>query len=262
MSAKAARSAKAIAQNIQHPDSYIARVLRELNMPQDAFNPVGEWSHTYIDGSSFFALGRVQGTLKIKRDMNGALHIVNSRPTVDRGYRFFTIARLESLSDELSTPRSWEVHSKIAADIDAPAYLNTGLHKRFKVENGLLSIASGAHRQTLTLKGRYTCKHALLDAVQRLPGADVPALKFTMLDEYDQPCPDQRLRLRCKTKATFKNGTGEVYVFDQIGFATVPATFCVDSSGRLLAYVAGMQSLILYSENGIKTGYADVDIVE
>ena len=76
-----------------------------------------------------------------------------------------------------------------------------------------------------------------------------------MIDEYDQICPEQKLRFREKTKAIVKNGSIDVFLYDHIGIATVPGTFCVDSFGRLLIYVAGIQALILSSENNFKTGY-------
>jgi len=232
----------------------IARTLRSLGIPQGPFDPDGDYTHTYVDGTAF-SRRHVAGEVTIRREAGGRLHVEAYRRTPDRTHSYYTIADLMCRADELSTPDSWEVESKIAEKAAGPAYLSSGLKKRAEVKNGVLELREGKSRHTLALAGRYTCKLCLLDAVQRLPRLGTKEVQFTLIDEYDQICPRQTLRLRGKTKAAVRGGEVEVYLYDHIGIATVPGTYCVDASGRLLVYVAGMQALILSGENGHKAGY-------
>ena len=248
------RPLPAIAQDLADPDSMIARTLRSLKIPRGPFDPDGSYTHTYADGTAF-SRRHVAGEVTIRREAGGRLHIEAYRRTPDRTHSYYTIADLTCRDDELSTPDSWEVESKIAEKADGPAYLNSGLKKRAEVENGVLDLLEGKSRHTFKLPGRYTCKLCLLDAVQRLPKLGTKEVHFTLIDEYDQICPEQTLRLRGKTEAAVKGGVVDVYLYDHIGTATVPGTYCVDASGRLLVYVAGIQALILSGENGDKTGY-------
>ncbi len=244
----------AIIQDLANPGSMIARTLKLLKVPENPFDPNGEYTHTYVDSSPFIKKN-VAGEVTICRQPKGKLHIESYRNTTDATHKYFTIADLKCRNDELSTPSHWKIESKISDNINCPAYLNSGLKKRAKVKNGVLELVEGKSKHSFKLPGKYTCKLCLLDAVQRLPKLGTKEVHFTLIDEYDQICPEQTLRFREKSKAVVKNGSIEVFLYDHIGTATVPGTYCVDSSGRLLIYAAGIQALILSDENNFKTGY-------
>jgi len=248
------KSVTAIAQDLADPESMIAKTLKLLKVPKGPFDPNGEYTHTYVDGTPF-SRGHVAGEVTIRRKSGGRLHIEGYRKTPDKSHNYYTIADLKCRNDELSTPSSWEVESKIAEKANGPAYLNSGLKKRAQVKKGVLKLEEGRSRHSFKLPGRYTCKLCLLDAVQRLPKLGTKEVHFTLIDEYDQICPNQSLRIREKAKAFVKGDSVDVYLYDHIGTATVPGTYCVDASGRLLVYVAGIQNLILTKENDHKTGY-------
>ena len=248
------KSVTAIAQDLTNSESMIAKTLKLLKIPKAPFNPNGEYTHTYADGSPF-SRHHVAGEVTLQREKNRLLHIESYRKTPDNTHNYYTIADLKCRNDDLSTPVSWMVESKIAEKPSGQPYLNSGLIINGKVENGVMKLVKGKSKHSFNLPGKYTCKLCLLDAVQRLPKLGMKEIHFTMIDEYDQLCPNQILRFREKSKAIVKNGTVDVYLYDHIGTATVPGTYYVDSSGRLLAYVAGIQSLILTKENDLKTGY-------
>lgn len=243
-----------IAQDLADPESMIAQTLKLLKIPKAPFDPNGKYTHIYVDGSPF-SRRHVAGEVTIRREVGGRLHIESYRKTPDNTHNYYTIADLKCRNDELSTPVSWMVESKIAEKASGPAYMNSGLKIQGKVEKGVMKLVIGNSKHSFKLPGRYTCKLCLLDAVQQLPKLGMKEILFTMIDEYDQICPNQTLRFREKTKALVKGGDVDVYLYDHIGTATVPGTYCVDASGRLLVYVAGIQSLILSNENDHKTNY-------
>ncbi len=243
-----------IAQDLADPESMIAQTLKFLKIPKAPFDPNGKYTHIYVDGSPF-SRGHVAGEVTLQREKGGKIHIESYRKTPDSTHNYYTIADLKCRDDELSTPVSWLVESKIAEKPSGPAYMHSGLKINGKVENGVMKLVKGKSKHSFKLPGRYTCKLCLLDAVQRLPKLGMKEIHFTMIDEYDQICPNQTLRFREKSKALVKGGNVDVYLYDHVGTATVPGTYCVDASGRLLVYVAGIQSLILTKENDYKTGY-------
>lgn len=240
-------------QDLSDPASVVSRVFKHLRPPEGAFDPDGSWSHEYRDGSSYH-LKSVMGGLKIQRRPGGELQIENYRQCPDQ-YRSYTIATLQCRNDELSTPTAWDVESKVAKSTAAPAYLNSGLSKRAVVEDGRLTLQTGKNRRSHELNGKYTCKWCLLDAVQRLPRLGMPRVAFTLLDEYDELCPNQVLSLQGQGKARTKTGEIEVIAFRHTGSAMVPGVFYVDVNGRLLVYLAGMQLLVLTSADGKPTEY-------
>jgi len=240
-------------QDLSDPASLISQAFKQLRPPEGAFDPDGSWSHEYRDGSSHH-LKSVQGGLKIQRRPGGKLHIENYRQCREQ-YRSYTIATLQCRSDELSTPTAWDVESKVARSAAAPAYLNSGLSKRAVVEGGTLALQTGKDRRSHELNGKYTCKWCLLDAVQRLPRLGTSRVEFTLLDEYDELCPNQVLSLQGQGKARTKAGEIEVTAYQHTGNATVPGVFYVDANGRLLVYLAGMQLLVLTNADGKPTEY-------
>ncbi len=157
-----------IAQDLADPESMIAKTLKRLKVPREPFDPDGEYTHTYADGSPF-SPKHVAGEVTIRREKRGRLYIESYRRTQDKSYNYYTIANLKCRNDELSTPVSWQVESKIAEKANGPAYLSSGLKKRLEVKKGVLGLEEGKSRHYFKLPGRNTCKLSHLDAVQRLP---------------------------------------------------------------------------------------------
>ena len=240
-------------QDLREPTSLISRAFKRLTPPSAPFDPNAAWSHTYADISPrhFAAL---QGTVAVAHQPGGRLHIESYR-RCPNDYRYVTIADLQCRTDELSTPNAWEVESKVAKAAHAPAYLNTGLRKRGRVENGTLTLHEGRTRRRVELAGRYTCKWCLLAAVQRLPGLGTTEVPFTLIDEYDALCHGQVIRFRGTAKAQTKGGALTVAMYQHTGAATVPGVFYVSPNGRLLFYLGGMELLALTQVDGKKGGF-------
>lgn len=242
-----------ILQDLADPASLIGKAFRLLAPPVDPFDPDGAWIHAYHDISSH-NLKQLQGELTLQRRAGGQLRIESFRICPDR-YRFYTIADLQCGNDPLSTPSVWTVETKIAKTATDAPYLNSGLAKQASVKDGVLKIITGGASRTARLPGNYTCKWCLLDAVGRMAKHGTREISFTLLDEYDEPCPDQAITLRGKETAETRTGTIEVISYQHTGTGTMPGVFYLDREGRVLFYLAGMQMLALAAANGRETGY-------
>ena len=81
----------------------ITRTLKLLKIPDKSFNPNGEYTHIYADGTPFLHK-HLAGKVTIRRKPKGLLHIESYRNTMDATHKYFTIAYLKCRNDELSTP--------------------------------------------------------------------------------------------------------------------------------------------------------------
>jgi len=242
-----------VLQDLADPASFISKAFMLLAPPVSPFDPAGDWSHVYHDISSH-GLKKLQGELTLQHRAGGQLRIESFRLCPD-SYRFYTIADLQCGNDPLSTPSVWSVKTKIAKTAKDSPYLNSGLVKQASVKDEVLRIKTGGASRTLKLPGNYTCKGCLLDAVGRIAKQGIKEILFTMLDEYDEPCPGQIIAFRGKSPAKTRNGTIEVTCYQHTGTGTIPGVYCIDEAGRVLFYLAGMQMLALATANGKETGY-------
>lgn len=240
-------------QDLSASASLISQAFARLTPPSAAFDPDGDWTHVYHDISSF-GLKHLQGELTVRHKSGGQLMIENHR-NCPNSYRSYTLAELQCASDSLSTPSTWRVESKVAKQLKGSPYMNSGIVKLASVKDGVLTMHTGRSKATIKLPGAYTCKWCLLDAVGRMAKEGATDISFTMLDEYDEPCPDQQLAFREKRKVETRSGSIEVTCYQHTGTGTMPGMFYVDTHGRVLIYLAGMQLLALADADGTKTGY-------
>jgi hypothetical protein len=241
-----------VIQDLGKPDSLISQAFARFVPPVGPHDPDGTWTHVYQDISSF-SLKHVQGGLTLRHQPSGKLRIESFR-NCPSGYKYWTLADLQCAGDVWHTPVSWTVESKVAKASDGPTTLNSRMTKQAAVKDGVLTIQTGKNRRQLKLPGRYTCKWCLLDAVGGMAKQGTKAVSFTLLDEYDEPCPEQTIRFRGKTKVKTQSGSIEVYCYQHTGIAAVPGMFYVDTSGRTLFYLAGMELLALAGVDGKKMG--------
>jgi hypothetical protein len=240
-------------QDLSDPASFASQVFRRLTPPKGEFNPDGQWRHRYHDSSSH-GLKRQQGELTIERQNNGQLRIENYRDC-SQGYRSHTLATLQCGADVLATPTAWEVETKVAKAPRDKAHLGSGLVKRARVTDGVLTLAAGRSRRTMALPGAYTCKWCLLAGVGRMAEQGMAEITFTLLDEYDEPLFEQRIAYHGEAEASMRDGMIHLRMYQHTGTGTVPGIYYVDDAGRVLAYLAGMQLLVLGEANGESTGY-------
>lgn len=248
-----AQEGKPTMQDLSASGSVIARAFARLRPPAGAFDAEGDWTHVYHDVSTF-NVKQVQGGLTVHHLAGGHLQIENYRQC-SSGFRSYTSAELECADSAWREPTSWTVTSKVAKSADGAAHLQSGITKKLSVEGGVLTLQTGGGRTTRTVPGRYTCKWCLLDMVGRLPRREADRIEFTLLDEYDEPCPGQEVRFRGKAAATTRSGPVEVWCYQHTGVATMPGMFYVDAAGRVLFYLAGMQLLALACAGDEDTGY-------
>ncbi len=240
-------------QDIGSPASFISKALLRLTPPTKPFAPDQAWTHVYHDISTH-NLHALQGELTLRHEPGGHLLIESYRDCPD-AYRYFTLADLHLSDNALRAPTQWHITTKVARAVHQPPYLNSGLVKQAQVEHGQYTLAIGSRRHTRPLDGLYTCKWCLLAAVGRLPQDGTRPVRFTLLDEFDQICPGQTIVWRGQTQARTRRGPIMLHCYQHTGTATMPGMFYVDEAGRILAYLAGMEFLVLKSANGEETGY-------
>jgi len=237
-----------IMQDLRDPKSLITQAFSRSSPPTAPFDPDGPWTHVYQDLSSHGGK-RPQGELSIKHRPSGKLRIENYR-NCPQGYRSYTFAELHCNNDLLRSPRGWTVETKVAKAQDAPAHLNSGLVKRASIANNLLAMKAAGSTRTLKLPGPTTCKWCLLDAVGRMATKGVKSVSFSLLDEYDELCPEQTLKFTGDAQVKTRAGMVDIKTYQHTGIATVPGVFYVDAAGRVLSYLGGMQLLALTKATG------------
>ncbi len=241
-----------IMQDLDSPESLIVKTFATMTPPDEAFDLDGHWTHVYDDATSFKA-GWSQGGVAVEHSPDRRLRIVSFR-NCPQGYKYWMLADLQCSDDAWCTPVSWSVESKIAKMAKDSAYLKSGITMHAAVRDGVLTLTKGSARRILELPGAYTCKGCLLDAVGRMARQGLKEMSFTMLDEYDEPCPEQKIVFCEQRKIGTRTGSVDIISYRHTGIATVPGVFYVDTAGRVLAYLGDMQLLILQStENSPRT---------
>jgi len=234
-------------------DSLISQAFARLTPPTAPHDPNGPYHHRYHDLTSHH-LKWVMGSLRIERQPEDRLRIEHHR-LGNNDFKFWTITDSHCKRDALSTPRSWTVETKVSREPEDPAYLLSGLKKHAQVVDEKLELTIQKHSHTHFLPGPYTCKWALLDAVGRMAISELQEIHFTLLDEADAICPDQKV-WRCGTvEAHTRSGPVQVTCYRHTGIATMPGMFYVDHQGRVLFYLAGMELLALDQANGVSTDF-------
>ena len=246
--ASSGRTNPPIMQDLSDPRSLITQAFSRFSPPTAPFDPDGPWAHVYQDLSSHGGK-RPQGELTIKHRPGGKLRIENYR-NCTQGYRSYTFADLNCDNDLLRSPRGWTVETKVSKTPNAPAHLNSGLVKKASVRNNVLTLQTAGNSRTLKLPGPTTCKWCLLDAVGRMATRGTKKVTFSLLDEYDELCPEQSIRLTGNARVRTRAGMIKIKSYQHTGIATVPGVFYVDTAGRVLFYLGGMQLLTLTKATG------------
>lgn len=240
-----------IMQDVDDPESLINNAFKRLSPPAGKFDINGSWKLVYDDLSTF-SFRHFQGELSLQHTSDGKLRIENYRNTPDK-YRTYNIAELQCSESDWRAPLSWNVESKVAKKPKDKAYLNSGISKKVDVKNGILTIKTMGNREEIRLPGKYNCKWALLNSIGRLKKLKIKNIEFTLIDEYDQTFPGQKISFSGKEKIKTKKGMIDIWCYQHIGTGTMPGVFYLDSYGRVLVYMAGMQMLILKEVDGVKT---------
>ncbi|MEW6358606.1 MAG: hypothetical protein AB1696_19885 [Planctomycetota bacterium] len=241
----------------------------------DAFNPSGDWELTY----GVYSLGSVRrgpggrtGTLRLRRqaDADGATLTANYEKPQSGNTMHKLTAELRCRADALSTPTQWTLQSA-AADADGRAVPITNLKKSAQVKDGAIVLTDGGRERRIQVPSAYTTNWSIFDAVQRLPRKAFEPIRFTLIDNLDQPKPNHTLSFRksddvllgekivqqpevaelekgriTKTRRAKTGGRAvRLHAYDHLGEGIVPEVYWVDNQGRLLFMVAGLEAYIL-----------------
>ena len=239
-----------IMQDLDDPRSLITEAFSRFTPPTAPFDPDGPWLHVYQDFSSHGGK-RPQGGLTIEHRLAGRLRIENYR-NCSQGYRSYTFADLNCNDDLLRSPKSWTVETKVSKAANAPAHLNSGLVKRASMTNKTLTLKTAGSSRTLELPGPTTCKWCLLDAVGRMATRGIEEVRFSLLDEVDELCPEQTIRFTGETQVKTPAGMIAIKTYQHTGIATMPGVFYVEAAGRVCFYLSGMQLLTMTQATGGK----------
>lgn len=235
-------------QDLSDSKSLISQAFARLTPPTAPFDPDGSWTHVYQDFSSHGGKSP-QGELTLTHRATGQLRIQNYR-NCPQGYRSYTFAALDCNDDLLRSPKSWTVETKVSKAANAPAYLNSGLVKQASITNNVLTIKTAGNSRSLELPGATTCKWCLLDAVGRMATQGIKEVRFSLLDEYDELCPQQQIRFTGEAQVKTPAGEIAIKTYQHTGIATVPGVFYVDTAGRVRFYLGDMQLLALTKATG------------
>jgi hypothetical protein len=137
-------------QELGDPKSFIAKAFAKLNPPKGPFDSEKPWSHSYQDLSTFNL--SVQGGVTLEYTLEKKLRIESYRNCVD-GYRYYTLAELIYDTNQLGTPKSWIVNSKVAKGTGKPGYRNSELVKKARVSAGVLTLVTGLSRRQEKIVG-------------------------------------------------------------------------------------------------------------
>ena len=215
-----------------------------LKPPEEAFDPHGPWTHTY-------RLWLVQrylsgGALTLRREPAGesAVRLHVDFTLAERGgYARRTHAELLCANDALASPRSWTLRSE-GLGLDGRPIATADVAESSTLRGGTLETRFGGRSHTRTVPTPITSNWSLLDAVQRLDGANTKPLEFAMLDEMDLLKPEQRLEFRETTTLELAGRTLRLRGYQQIGRGVLPWQYWVDDQGRLLLAFSGVRALI------------------
>ncbi len=244
--------------DIHDKTSLISNLFLSIKIPEQTFEPENNWEHKYFGIDTYSAISnpkiirkRIELTIDRKNQTNGFSNLtIKTERFCKSNFFFYADAELKCKNDEISTPLTWIYESKVAKRRSDTPYLKSGMKKNIKVAERKLIIETGEASSKMELPGSYTCKWCLLDSVQRMPKVPDKSIEFKMIDEYDSIIGDQTLRFREAAKTETANGMKDVFCFELLGSGTIPATYWIDSSGRLLFYISGMELLVLTEENG------------
>lgn len=239
----------------------IGRVVETYTLEAPDFDPRGAYVHTYdictILNDNMFA---PEGEITIERipreDGHFTLKMLCDRRTIHNPHSYIVEATLDCLDDSLSTPVKWECKSKIALSPEEEPYLSSEQHKSGTFRDGEVIItSSGDQVKRTAIPGDYTGKWCLLDAVQRMPGADLSPLHFALIDEFDEVHQDQTLSFGEAARIEMTGGPRDFHVYKHLGKGVIPTVFWVAQSGRLHFLTTGSEAYILREADGATAEY-------
>lgn len=259
------------------PLNAIAGGLEDFQPPEGPFDPSAGWEQAY----GVYTLTRGchrAGMLRLRRERTDGANarLEGHYEKVFPGGHCMRVAGvLDCRTDARATPVAWRWRSEMLRP-DGKAVEGTVLEKTGRAEPGAMHISDPGGTRRVALDSAPTLHWSLFDAVQRLPREAFEPLRFTLIDHFDQPKPEQRLAFRktCEVMlggqrvqrhewTTLEKGRVRrtswacegarpvrLYAYDHLGWGIVPWVYWVSGAGRLLFVVAGLEAYIIESSTG------------
>ncbi len=263
------------------PLNTIVPGLEHFKPPPGDFTADGEWEHLY----DVFALSRGchrAGSLRLRRSAHGD-NETRLQSTYDKvspgGFRHVLNADMVCGTDSLATPVRWSWRYT-TRDAKGQVVPGTAFEKRARCDGETVTVSDKLAARTFKLTQSPVLSWALFEAVQRLPRESFDPLRFTLIDEFDLPKPNQSIRYRNRltvrlggkrvqreqwrrlekgrvrrTRWEREGGTDTVlHSYTHTGDGILPWVYWVDDSGRLLFARAGLKAFIMKEAKGSPDG--------
>ena len=227
-------------------------VLKSLPLPDRAFDPSGNWSHTYRIWTCHGYLksgNKTQGHLRITRSAGdgGPSLAVEQSVCMDRkrDKRFHHLsARVACRRDTLCSPASWTLKSRFTGGPAGEKTPNVDCETSGKIENGRVVLRTAGGESRRDAGERITADWCLFAAVQGFdPEKEVPP--FTLLEGLALLKPDQHIAADGRKPVTWGTSTVRLLRYVQIGRGVWPYEYWLDEHGRLVMVVTGPRCYIL-----------------
>jgi hypothetical protein len=253
------------------PLGVIANQLDNFQLPTGDFDPAGDWEQTYAQ----ITVGQVGsarvGQVRLRRRQGGTLLRVEYEKPGAAGTVHWETADVTCAPDALSTPSQWTLTCETVTVADGKLVPDTRIEKTGTVKGDILEIADSRAVRKLPKPAAFTINWLLFDVVQRLPREPFEPLRFTLLDDFDQPKPNLTLAFwqstelmiggkrvqqqeweqleKGRVRRTVWGREGDQPVrlaaYSLLGPGTVPWVYHVDDRGRLLFAIAGLEAYVL-----------------
>lgn len=231
--------------------SFISGRLRRFRIPENPFDPNGEWQldygvYTFASQSKQELSGGLVGRMTLSRkpvsDAEADLALAYEKNAPGAVQKVDASIRCQI--DALSTPVRWHYTAEVV-DADGRVYESSKIAKHGKAADGRVEIGDDHGTRRLAFNRPFTINWAVWDALMRMPHEPAPPVRFTMLDHFDQVKPGQTLAFRKSTDVTLGGRHVTLHAFEQLGDGIVPWIYWADNDGRLLFVVAGLEVYIL-----------------
>lgn len=225
----------------------IASALKGHSPTLVAHDPRGAWDLSYKICSLAGDCAEI-GSLDICRRPNegGVNFTITHRQHLIAGSRYQQTAEVTTDSSDTPNPLKWSWRALALDAQQAPVPL-TAIEKSAEADAEGYTVRVGDSQRRHLLGAPRTLLWLVFDAVQRMPRGGEP-VRFSLIDDYDQPRGVHLLCFSHTADIVFTNGTQTLHAYDLTGPGSVPWVFWVDDTGRLLFAVTGIEAYLLKEE--------------
>lgn len=214
-------------QALGFPLSFLSPLLARLSVPASEFRPDAEWKSRYRTHCLVGNVKLPNGSVVIERsiDGKGSRLRVRCERTVGPGKVHVISGEVRCAADQLGTPLSWS----LAGD---------------SVGAGGARLRTSRSGEARKSRGSVSHEWSLIDAIQRLPRAPFPMLRFSMLTYDGRLLPDQTLTYKGPVEIQAAGSPVRLHAYEHLGTGVLPWIYYTGESGRLLIAASGLQAWV------------------